>query len=270
MSERNRLANGRFLHNLDNWTASGATYSAGVGDEHYGAAVLSSGGYIEQDFSVPDVRGYTLSVSVQPVGTALTSGDVTVSVTDGDGNSVVSYSLTGDADVWTTNRRTIGLAIGTTYTLKIENAAFSGSVYVDDVWLWYVPISRVRLAMRAHARLGRLASKRGLRFATLGELTEGDYTFAVDEALRELGCINPDTGEVDIRYLETDDTGKATAIVEREMLEFLQRDYAFDVDKQDGETMERLSQRQKAIAEMLKSGAGGNDNKIITRKLVHK
>ena len=118
--ERNRLNNGRFLHDLDNWTLSGATYSAGDGDDHYGVAVLSTGGdYIEQTFSVPRLRSYSLHLSTKPVGAALTANQVTMAITDGDGNTVVTKSVNGPiADKWGESEWKIGLAPGTTYSDK--------------------------------------------------------------------------------------------------------------------------------------------------------
>jgi len=104
MSERNWLTNGRILHDLDGWTASGAAYSAGDGDDHYGVAVLSTGGdYIEQDFGVPHARSYTLHLSVKAVGADLSGSQATARIVDGDGNTVVTQSLSGTADTWTEN-----------------------------------------------------------------------------------------------------------------------------------------------------------------------
>src|SRR3989337_87540 len=124
MSDRNHLSNGRLLHDLDNWTASNAVYSAGDGDDHYGVAALSaSGGYIEQTFSVSRTRSYTLHTSVKPVGGILAANEVTARIQDGAGNTVATLSLEGGTqDTWQENEDIIGLAPGTTYTLRITNA----------------------------------------------------------------------------------------------------------------------------------------------------
>ena len=82
MTERSHVYNGRFLQNLDLWTATNASYSAGDGDDHYGVAALSVGGYIIQDFTVPLARSYSLHVAVKPVGAVLTTNQVQAIITD--------------------------------------------------------------------------------------------------------------------------------------------------------------------------------------------
>lgn len=270
MSERTLVSNGRFLHDLANWTASGATYSPGDGDEHYGVAVMTPGQYIEQTFSVPAIRVYTLALSVKGIGAAITAGQVTAAVLDSDGTTVVSKQPTGTADTWTENTFTIGLAPGMTYTLRITNASHA-DMRVDDVWLWYVPVTRAALASRVHAKLARLATNRELSPVAAGTLTEGDYTYAVEAGLRAAGAINPETGEIDIRYLDESTYQTALDLVEREMLEFLQRDYAVEVDVQIGPRREQLSQVARGIEAVLgvarESGQASGSGQIVMRKL---
>lgn len=270
MSERTWVSNGRFLHDLANWTASGATYSPGDGDEHYGVAVLTTGQYIEQTFSVPATRVYTLALSVKGIGAAITAGQVTAAILDSDGTTVVSKQPTGTADTWTENTFTIGLAPGMSYTLRITNVSHA-NVRIDDVWLWYVPVTRATLASRVHAKLARLATNRELSPVAAGTLTEGDYTYAVESGLRAAGAINPETGEIDIRYLDESTYQTALDLVEREMLEFLQRDYAVEVDVQIGPRREQLSQVARGIEAVLgvarDKGVGGGSGQVVTRKL---
>lgn len=268
MAERNRLSNGRFLHDLDNWTASSASYSAGDGDDHYGVAVLdASGGYIEQTFSVPDVRAYTLHTAVKPVSGTLSANELVARVQDGDGNTVVSLSLEGDtSDTWQENSDVVGLGPGTTYTLRLTNTS-ALSVRLDDVWLWHVPETRANLAARADDKLARLASDRSLSTAASGALTEGDYTYAVDAALRAVGATNPETGLPDVRYLEPGDVLTALDTVVREMLERLRFDYATETDVSLGPRRESLSQKARAIGEMLTSGDGKGSGRVIMRPL---
>jgi hypothetical protein len=65
-TERNYLINGRFLQNLNGWTAeNGASYLASDGDDHYGIANLPVGGSVRQDFAVDNARAYTLHVAAK-------------------------------------------------------------------------------------------------------------------------------------------------------------------------------------------------------------
>ena len=173
MSERSHLANGRFLQNIDQWTATNAAYSAGDGDDHYGVCVLTAGGYITQTFAVPYARSYTLHTAVKPVGGTLSANQMLATITDGDGNTVVALSLEGDTSgAWQESEDTIGLAPGTTYTLEYRNNS-ALTVRLDDVWLWFVPMTRAAIAAQVHARLGQLATDYSLTTTASGALTEG-------------------------------------------------------------------------------------------------
>lgn len=274
MSEFNHLSNGRFLHGLGSWAASGAAYSAGDGDDHYGVAVLSTGGgSVEQPFSVPHPRTYTLHLAVKAVGGDLSGSQATASIVDGEGNTVTARDLSGAADTWTENAFAVGLAPGTTYTLRITNAGAAGDVKLDDVWLWHVPISRAALAERIHAKLGRLASERSLSAAASGADTEGDYTAAVDSGLRTVNAIHPGTGLPDARCVEPGMVDTALEAVEREMLEQLYHDYAAEVDVRVGPREEALSQKRESIRERLGGGrrdgvrGTGSGGRIVTAPL---
>lgn len=246
--EASYLSNGRFLHDLGNWNASGASYSAGDGDEHYGVVVLSIGGAVSQQFAVEGAKLYTLHLSIKAVGATLSVGQATVTITDGAGNMVLTQNLTGTADTWTEQTYTFGLAQGTTYTLTITNISAAGNVKVDDVWLWYVPMTRAAVAARVHAKLGLLATDMSYSTTPSGALTEGSYTYAIDTGLRQSGAIDPMTDEPDIRWVANIDS--LLAVVEFAMLERLQRDYATMTDITVGQRSERLSQIASAIEKL--------------------
>lgn len=267
MTEPNRLINGRFLHDLDGWTASGAVYSAGDGDDHYGVAVLETGEYIEQAFAVPRVRTYTLHYALKSSG-VLAGTDVALLITDGAGNTVVTVNPTGDVSAWTEAETEIGLAPGATYTLRITNTQ-AEDVKVDDVWLWAVPLTRSEIASRVNTKLARLASDRSLTTTPSGSLTEGDYTYAIDAGLRAVGSINVETDLPDVRYLEANEVDTAIDAVEREMLEQLHRDYATEVDISVGPRRESLSQIAKAIQGQLGDGGTTPGGRVVMRKLTH-
>lgn len=277
MSERNQLVNGRFLHDLNGWTISGATYSAGDGDEHYGVSVLSTGGdYVEQAFAVEAVRVYTMHLAIKPTGGVPTGNQVQAIITDGNGNQVVAQDVEPlTADDWNKEVFTFGLASGTTYTLRIINNSFGADVKIDDVWLWHVPLSRFELAETINRKLGRLAANRNLSTMPNGNLTEGDYTDAVSAGLRSVGAINAETGLPDVRYLDEESVQTALDLAEREALEMLQRDYAVEVDTRAGPQSRDLSQISKGIEAVIGvsrgvgGAAGGAGGRVITRDLKH-
>ena len=268
MAERNRLINGRFLHNLNGWTISGAAYSAGDGDEHYGVAVLADTEYIQQAFAVLDTRLHTLHVSAY-AASGFASTEVQIIITDGDGNTVATKNIAITAATWTENSYTLGLAPGTTYNIKIINNSAGEDIKIDDVWLWYVPLTRAEIASRVNTNLGRLSTDRSLSTVASGAQTEGDFTYAIDAGLRSLGAINPETGTPDVRYIDPQDVNGTLDAVLTEMLQFLQRDYATEVDLSVGPRRESLSQIGKSIGEMLPGSGGGQSGggQIVMRKL---
>lgn len=280
MLENNLLTNGRFWHNLNSWVSVGAVYSAGDGDGHYGTAVLSTGGdSIAQTFSVANLREYTVNISVKPAGSALTSGQLTAAITDGDGNAVVTLNPTGAAGAWNSQTFAVGLVPSTTYTITIRNASAAGNVSIDDVWLWFVPVSRQVLAQITHRKLGRVSIELGFTSEAAGLLTEGAYTDAVDEALRSYGAINDETGRPDIRYLDEDAVKAIVDLTTQAMLERGAIDYGVEVDITLGPHTEKLSQKQSALAELagISGGPGGQsggssgagNRQVLTRDLSH-
>lgn len=259
---RNFLNNGRFLTDLSSWTAVSASYLSSDGDEHYGMADISVGGSISQQFSVPHARGYSLHISVKPAS-ALSAGNATAVLTQ-DGNAVVTTSLTGSSGAWNEQTLAVGLVPGATYTLTIN--AVSVAIKVDDVWLWFVPISRTTIAAQVHARLGTLATDASLSTTPAGALTEGSYTYAIDAGLRQVGAVDPETALPDIRFLGTGTVDDLLVAVEREMLQRLHRYYATRVDISVGQRSESLSQVSKAIAALLDSNSATNSRQAKTAK----
>jgi len=268
---RNHLINGRFDNNgLTSWNASGATYSPADGDDHYGLAVLSTGGdYIEQQFTLSRTRFYTIHVNFKGVGAELTAGQATLTLVDNDGNAVLTQNLTGEADTWTTLSFTAGLNQAESYTLRITNVSASGDVYVDDVWIWFLPESRSSIAARIEEKLGRLADDRNLSTTSSGTKTEGDFTYAIDAALRMVGSIDPQTGAPDIRWLDQESVQDALDYTEAEMLEQLLNDYSADVDLTIGPRKESYSQIAKSLGSRLGNKGGKGTGRVIQRKLHH-
>lgn len=256
MTERSVLSNGRFLHNLDQWTASSATYSAGDGDEHYGVAVLAAGGSVRQTFAVDRVRAYSLHAAVK-------TANATATLADGNGNTVATVTLPGSAGVWTETTTVLGLAPGTTYTLTISSVAGAS---IDDVWLWHVPATRAVLAERVNRKLGALATDAALSTTLSGAQTEGSYTDAIDAGLRTIGAVDPETDQPDVRSVDAEQVSALLDAIEREVLEQLQRHYAVLVDISVGQRKESLSQIGAALR-ALTNGQSGGAGKVVARPL---
>lgn len=257
--EHTYIVNGRFYHNLNGWTVSGGvSYSAGDGDDHYGVAVLPVGETANQAFGVIGAKSFTLHVSVKAVGSDLTAGQATATITDGYGNSVKVTNLTGTADTWTENTITLGLAEGTTYEIEFENVSAAGNVKIDDVWLWYAPVTRADIASRVSAKLGRLGTDRSLSTTPSGSLTEGDFTYAIDAGLRSVGAIDPETDLPDVRWLDGESVKGAIDTIVKEMLSQLALDYAVEVDTTVGAHSESLSQKYSAITGLIGGDSGGS------------
>jgi hypothetical protein len=265
----NRLSNGQFLHNLDNWRANDAVYSAGDGGDNYGVAVIAPGGSITQDFAVMFARRHTLHLTVKPAGSDLAAGQATAGLTDSNGNQVATLDMSGEGDTWTENTFSLGLAPGTTYTLTLTNAGAAGVISLDDVWLWPVQKTRAELAGMVHAKLGGLATDQGLSAAAAGALTEGDYTYAVEAGLRAVGAVDPESGLPDTRWLDSNSLTTALDLIEQEMLERLQRDYAVVVDLSIGPRRESLSQIGAAIGKLTgtEGGKSAGTGQVVVRAL---
>lgn len=268
--DRNHLINGKFLHNLNGWTpTTGATYSAGDGDTHYGVAVLPEGESITQSFAVTGSRVFSLSISMHSTGGTINDDKVTFTITDGSGLEVLTDEIHATDGHWTTNTYSIGLAEGTSYSLEISNNTATSDVHIDDVWLWFVPITRAQIAAAVHVKLGRIATERSLTTAADGDLTEGSYTYAVDAGLRTIGAVDPDDGIVSIRYVDIESVQTLIEAVRREMLERLQADYAIEVDTSTGPYRQNLSQKAATIKEMVGGGStgGGSGGSVVMRKI---
>lgn len=268
--ENTYIVNGRFYHNLNGWTVSGGVlYSAGDGDDHYGVAVLPTGGSAVQSFGVIGAKSFTLHLSVK-CASHLSANEATVVITDGDGNTVKTTSLTNTDGFWTDNNITVGLVEGTTYEITITNVSSPDDVKIDDVWLWYIPVTRAEIATRVSAKLGRLGSDRSLSTTASGDLTEGDFTYAIDAGLRSVGAIDPETDLPDVRWLDGETVKGAIDTVTKEMLSQLALDYAVEVDSTIGAHSESRSQKYAAITKMIGGDSGGGSSSIggITQRSI--
>ena len=270
---RNHLSNGHFLDNIDHWTAAGgAAHVATDGDPHLGCAhLLAVGDSISQEFVLPRTRIYTLHYHIKEVGNPLSVGDVNIEIYDSDDTKIYTHqpSTTGGDD-WETKTASVGLIASEQYTLKIDyQDSHDDDIHFDHVWLWEVAISRSSVATIVHDRLGALATDKGLSTTASGDLTEGDYTYAVDSGLRRLGAVDPVAGLPDIRWVEQNEVDDIISLVLTVMLEQLQIEYSVEVDIAVGPRRESLSQISKAIGGLLSGDAGGGLGTVVERDLSH-
>ena len=266
----NHLTNGRFEHDVDGWSLSGASYLANDGSDHFGMAVLAQDEYIEQAFSVLGARLYIVHAALKSSG-AIVSGDVTFLITDGKGNTVLTWEPDVPyPDYWIEVERRAGFVMGTTYTLRITNNQ-AEDVKIDDIWIWAPALSRREVAIRVHEKLGALAQGDvNLNYAAQIGKGEGDYTFAIDGGLRQIGAIDEVTNLPEIRAIDVSSVDLLIDAVEKEMVERIENEYITKVDLRVGPHSESFSQIGKALRE--KQGSGGASTpggRVVMRKLTH-
>ena len=126
-------------------------------------------------------------------------------------------------------------------------------------------MTRQSLAQIVHDRLGEIATDRGWSYTTSGDLTEGDYTYAIDAALRDLELLDSDD-EPDITEAEVGQYNTLVEVVERYMLAKAERSLAMRVDLQLGPRRESFSQQAEALRAM--NQAGGS-RRVVAMRLHH-
>jgi len=137
-------------------------------------------------------------------------------------------------------------------------SAAGGVAYVDTVTLIGrgLPLTRQGVLSIAAARIEDLATDAGLSSAASGDEPEGDYSHAIDEALRQVGAVNR-WGDADVTRLTA---AKANDVLEATVTAMLQRlrsRYALETDVSLGPRRESRSQIAASIDAML-SGSGAD------------
>jgi len=266
----NKIFNGGFIGDLGSWTvATSAVYIASVGNDQLGACHLTGAGdAVSQQFSAPTSREYMIDIYAR---TVTGTGDLTLTITDSNGNTTYTATQSATTAFANTEGNRVGLPSGT-YTLALTYD--TAAVYVDDVSVAVVEKTRLELADDAADILGDLATQdAGFVTTPSGTDTEGDYTEAVDAALREFGAVGAD-GQPDVRYLTLDRVDGAIDSIQLYMLHKLHRYYARHATDftLEGRT-EHWHQRTAAIEALLGIAVGGRTSgagrAIATRRLVH-
>ena len=266
----NRINNPGFAGNANNWTLGGnAAYIASQGNDELGAVSLpDAGSSISQEFTVTLSQAQMIDVWVKGAG----NGNLSLNVVNSDGDTVYTNTLSVTTSWANALGERVGLPQGTyTLTLSYNDVA----CYVDDVSVAWVIKFRTELATEAANLLGDLASSdAGYSTAPSGTDTEGDYTQAVDTALRAVGAVDT-AGRPDVRELTEDNVDACIDEVQRYMLHRLHRYYARNATDftLEGRT-EHYHQRVAAIENLLGIAVGGRPSAsgrgVVTRRLIHR
>ena len=268
----NRLVNGRFNQELDNWTVTGSvTHSFAEGSLLGGSAHFTTQfDRVEQEFSVSRDAVYTAHCRIRAVTSDLSSSDASLTIYDVQSTDVVftlALETLEGVDKWTEFSGEAGLASGRTYALYVIQNGASAEFYLDDIWVSPIPVSRREIAEQVHEKLGTLATALSWSTVPSGTKLEGDYTRAIDAALRSLGALDPQLGTVDIRYVPAESVPALIGEVEQQSLEALRLQYASQVDVKAGPVSESFSQRAVAIGSILGGDGGSSRGPVIIRSL---
>lgn len=252
----NHLLNGEFAGNLKDWTATGAINRA-LGYPRLGCAQLDAGESVSQQVGIGADALYTLHYFYRlATGATLTAGY----------GSIVQMHTGTPVDAWRE-----GVLLFALDTSENESVAFSASgaaCYVDTVTLlgWSLPVTRGQLATMIAVSLRGLATDAALSATATGDKPEGDYSQAIDEALRSLGAVGL-YGDPDVTRLTAQQINDAVESGRTSMLQLLRGDYALETDVSLGPRSEDRSQIAASIDEML-AGAGG-DRRVSVGVLKH-
>ncbi len=252
----NLLHNGAFDGGLDEWTGSG-TIDRSLGYPRPACVRLADGQSIRQEASVGPDSLYTLHWFYR-----LGAG-ATLTVQYGS----VTHVLDGvPVDAW--REGVLYFALDESATQDVTFAAAGGTAYLDSVTLLAggLPITRAHLAQHVAGRLADLATEAALSSTAAGDTPEGDYSAAIDEALRSLGAITR-WGDADVTALHASKVNDAVDSATTAMLQRLRARYALQTDVTLGPRSESRSQIAGSIDAML-SGAGA-DRRVKVRPLLH-
>jgi hypothetical protein len=253
----NLLRNSDFSRGLYEWTGTG-TISRTVGYPRLNAARLAVGQSLSQAQGVSEQVLHTLHYFYQVATGA------TLTVAYGD----VTATHTGaPLDVWREGVLAFAPEVGGGNE-SVEISAVGGVCYVDTITLLSggLPVSRAAVAATVADLIAAFATDASLVTTANADGPEGDYSAAVDEALRAIGAMTQ-WGDPDVTLVLPGQVNDLMEGVKQAMLQRLRATYALDVDVTLGPRSERRSQIAGSIDEML-AGAG-SDRRIKVGKLTH-
>lgn len=253
------LINGGYDGNLDEWDGDG-TISRSLGYPRWGCVALAAGQAIRQDVGVGADQLYTLHFFYR-----LASG---ATLTAGYGD--VTQTFTGTpATTWREGVLYFALDEGDDTSEEVEFSAADAAAWVDSVTLLIggLPISRADIATRTARAIADLASDAS--YSTTADATkgpEGDYSDAVDEALRQLGAVTR-WGDPDVTRLSAAQINDVLEATKTAMLQKYRQTAALKTDVSLGPRRESQSQIAASIDKML--SGGGEDRRVKMGKLTH-
>lgn len=240
----NLLLNGGFDGNLNEWT--GGTIVRSLGYPRLGCVQLDDGESISQQVSVSADTLYTLHFFYQ------LSPGASLVVRYGS----IEQAFQGFEGDWQEGTMIFALDVGANESVTFE--ADDGTVYVDSVALGLggLPISRDEIAVRLERRLGGLATDAGLSMTPSSAGPQGDYSEAIDEALRAVGAMSR-YGDPDVTKVEASQVNDLIESAQAAMLQVVRASYALETDVTLGPRRESRSQIAASIDAMLGGGGGG-------------
>ena len=149
-------------------------------------------------------------------------------------------------------------ALDTGVNGSLTLSASGGTVYVDTVALLVggLPMTRGEIAAKLAQRLGALATDAGFSTQPSASGPNGDYSNAIDEALRSVDADNR-WDDPDVTDLEADQVNAVLEAAQTAMLQQLRSTYALETDVSLGPRKENRSQIAASLDAMLGAGSGG-------------
>lgn len=256
----NLLLNGGFDGNLYGWTGTGVI-ARSLGYPRLGCVQLAAGQSMSQAVGAGANALYTLHFFYRlGAGASLTAGY----------GSVTQVFSGGVVDVWQEGVLAFALDVGA--NSNVTFTASGGTLYVDEVALLLggLPIARAEIATRLAKRLGALATDAALSSVASASGPEGDYSEAIDEALRSVGALNL-WGDPDVTLVRSEQVNDLLESAQTAMLQRLRSSYALETDVTLGPRRESRSQIATSIDAMLGggSGGGGGNRRVSQGSLTH-
>lgn len=255
----NQLINGDFSRGLYEWTGDG-TIIRSDGYPRVNAAQLTAGQRLAQAVGISTEQPYTLHYFYKVATGA------TLTVAYGD----VSQTHTGaPLDVWREGVLVFAVDEGDDANADVEISAAGGTVIVDTLTLLFGGLakSRGQIATEVAGAIAEFATDAGLSTSASASGPEGDYSAAIDEALRAVAAITR-WGDPDVTKLAANQVNLVIEGTKAAMLQRLRAKYALAVDVTLGPRSESRSQIGKSLDEML-AGGGGGDRRVSMSKLNH-
>ncbi len=245
----NLLYNGGFDGNLYRWAPLGAAViDRANGYPRAGCASLPAGGsVVSETVGLGENYLYTVHFFYQlATGATLTAS-----------YGSISRAYSGlPAGVWREGILSFALDAGAQSSVLFM--ASGGACLVDSVALLQggLAISRAAIAVAVAARIAALVSDASLSAVASASGSEGDYTLAINEALRALGAVNG-WGDPDVTMLESSKVNDVIDAAQDALLVGLQARAVLVSDVTLGPRSEKRSQIAGLIGDMRGGGKGG-------------